>query len=1715
MDSLLSDMMRLDAPTFDEMTFNDSACIRTFIDNMCRKYEISNATSVAVPGENVTYGFIPLAISKCLYRQADIVVDGLVQGSFSPEYIPEIVVCDDHVDTMLFLKNTAYSNRVFLVKKGSLFYYKLMPFFFRMTGDLQPSMYNIRSACSALDFQTAEDDGFFRIMEYIETEGDLMWTQRANELGWNRPQAQALFENLVSVPVDSNQVVDHLFSKFEEVLNAPLFKTASVCKNLIGLILHLIQTCENPSSVGIAAFLYNLFTGMGNVLPGLVMKAVAFVTPYFSDESRGKPKAQGLMESYDLITGIIATIGTLISVVGLSQLPKKNIISDSITFAGTVGRAMVGVNALFKFLENNFVSVFDFLFEKIMGYPRGLSDLGSLEDEVRSFIEAVIKAVDKDKVDNFRSDEKYRSQLRSLRHRGNTLHNKCAKLKFTPKEMHVLTFYTRQVEKLCADLRIFGTDGGGPRPEPVVTHFFGASGCGKSHVPNFLAPWLVAELAKDDPSIMRSNLMKHVYYRNIEQEFWDGYCNQEIVVYDDFGQKKDQISSPNEEFMEVIRVANIAPYPLHMASIIEKACTYFTTKAVLLTSNSKSFNVQSLQHPYAFVRRLDLNFEVSVHPKYLNPYTQIIDEDKVKQAFGGPSEQIYMFTPYELKKVNANYTLSPIIDEYGNNVCYDFNTMAQIVTSKMRTKQTHSQERIDVMNQIFVKRIKEMAGVQSNGSDTDTNYETADQRPKRLRKRLAQMCLSQWEEFLYIFHYTGGVIDDFYDRSKFNDNHLKQVESVLETCKDFDSFWAFLADNPLEMFIPLIKEDMQNKVDFIFQFYSDEPIWMDYYDEGKFAERRTIWTKTKEMFAGFKARAATVLDTEWFKFLIGFVTGLTTIWGVYKLFTGIKRNVVESTVSGDSTTNVRPRVTIEANPSGDNVTSNRPVVVVEGNPSGDQVTHLKPKVVVESACTQALVDTNADQVINSAIYKNLYRIGDEQKGVANILFVAERFAICNWHVWDHLSARESITLFSPVASARGSGPTYKIPVKSVNVIRMLGSDGEEKDCVILEFPRLVQSHTSIIRHFVKSEDISKFNESRALLVGYARAGASPSIMTINRVNAVAKDQDFEYDYQVGNKLVVMKMRKYYEYFANTCSGDCGSVLVLTETKIQRKIAGLHVAGEMQSAFHNGVGYALSVTQQDLERALEGKTLISTPDYETHSRPFAHLLTQAPEGDFTLIGELEKPVSRPVKTDLRHSVIYGSVDVVKTAPSTLLPKKVDGEVVDPLRKGLEKCGKPCEFIDEDLLAMAADNFRPCIFPNTSDKLRKVLTYQEVIEGIPGLEYMAPMNRRSSPGFGWTDKTKGKIGKTKWLGDGEYIFDNAELKEAFDARERAALTGVRLPHYWVDTLKDERRPLEKVKSAKTRVFSVGQMDYIMLVRKYFLGFNAHVMSNRINNEIAVGINAYSIEWTVLASHLSRKGKKVIAGDFSNFDGSLNPQIMWKILDLINDWYDDGEQNALVRRVLWEDIVSSVHVFDKLVYQWNHSQPSGNPMTTVINSMYNSLSMRIVYCLMFGSTEGFVDYVSMVSYGDDNVVNISSAIIDNFNQETISEYYSKIGMTYTDESKGKNKTVPYRTLDNIEFLKRGFRKFQGRYEAPLTLDTVLEMVNWVRGTLDVRELCKINVVKACEELALHSKEVFEHWTRVMKIACRRVDLHPEIHSYENMKRIVNGRSTNLIDC
>lgn len=155
------------------------------------------------------------------------------------------------------------------------------------------------------------------------------------------------------------------------------------------------------------------------------------------------------------------------------------------------------------------------------------------------------------------------------------------------------------------------------RKEPLCIVFRGKSGVGKSYLMDTFKQALLKIADRYDDEI---DADASIYSRCKEQEFWDGYTGQPIVVFDDFGQAVDTPANPNLEFFELIRAVNIFPWNLHSANLNEKANNPFNAEFILLTTNLPIMDPKSIISRDALLRRLHLTVEVDIIPEVRKYY---------------------------------------------------------------------------------------------------------------------------------------------------------------------------------------------------------------------------------------------------------------------------------------------------------------------------------------------------------------------------------------------------------------------------------------------------------------------------------------------------------------------------------------------------------------------------------------------------------------------------------------------------------------------------------------------------------------------------------------------------------------------------------------------------------------------------------------------------------------------------------------------------------------------------------------------------------------------------------------------------------------------------------------------------------------------------------------------------------------------------------------
>jgi len=736
--------------------------------------------------------------------------------------------------------------------------------------------------------------------------------------------------------------------------------------------------------------------------------------------------------------------------------------------------------------------------------------------------------------------------------------------------------------------------------------------------------------------------------------------------------------------------------------------------------------------------------------------------------------------------------------------------------------------------------------------------------------------------------------------------------------------------------------------------------------------------------------------------------------------------------------------------------------------------------------------------------KNAVRLTADTSGKMNAAFVTGRTLLVPSHFLRSVVSEFTVqNPYNPV--------TTVVKLADCKISQLTDSTGKLVDLVFVTLSNKVPARPNLITAFASANALGKIQEGEICVSGFREVAGRLSLFDFHSPAFEWFTREKEYDNKAKTEVYRAHHSVWYE--VNTGPGDCGSLVYVKNPRITGKLVGMHVAG------NNGLGMAITITEEFLRRNLEAhvqkhsldtraivdaRVPFTTEGFDAAVASETPVDTLASAGDCLTLGTLRQPFVS-TKTQIRPSAIHGTFTPTM-APSHLRPFRNESGFVDPLRKGIQKVLGEQPNVDMELVDIAVNDVAQV--HDTTDT-RRVLTYEEAVVGVPGEEYFTPINRRTSPGYPY-NLDNPKQGKKHWFGeDDEYII-NEDVRTDVEELLDHCRNGRRGDVVYIATLKDERRALEKVRAGKTRVFEAAPMHYVIAVRMYFMAFISCVMTRRISNEVSVGIDPFSIEWTRMAHWLQRYGRGCIAGDFSNFDGSLLQEILWKLCDLINDWYDDGEENKKIRIVLWEELCNSRVLVDGELIQQTHSQPSGNPLTVIINSLYNQVIMRVAYleCKRragYPLVCDFRDCVGLQCYGDDNVLNVSKGVQKWFNQRTITEALKTVGATYTDEAKS-GEVVDMRELSNVSYLKRRFVEDEGHYWAPLELSVVKEMTNWIHGD-DRKFATEENVKSALHELAQHGPQVYGELSKVLRAACKEAKLQVRFPSWLEYEREARG--------
>jgi len=572
----------------------------------------------------------------------------------------------------------------------------------------------------------------------------------------------------------------------------------------------------------------------------------------------------------------------------------------------------------------------------------------------------------------------------------------------------------------------------------------------------------------------------------------------------------------------------------------------------------------------------------------------------------------------------------------------------------------------------------------------------------------------------------------------------------------------------------------------------------------------------------------------------------------------------------------------------------------------------------------------------------------------------------------------------------------------------------------------------------------------------------------------------------------------------TDMGDCGS-LMIADSPVGPIILGIHALGVNTSIASVNISCDFIESYLDHNHKLPvqcGEPMLSAPGYDRqlsdlHKKsPIRYIQTGTANVYGSFLGFRPKHKSSVGPTYIQSEVLKRGYEVLHGKPV------MSGW--EPWRKALLDMVRPVTDINVNVLNHCVESFTNDILTKlTDDDLKKVHVYDTftAINGANGVLYVDKMNRNTSAGNPFKCSKKYFYEKIPSTSTCE---DPIEVSDVILSRSRNMednyKKGYRCMPNFCAHLKDEAVTFKKIHESKTRVFTGAPFDWSIVVRRYLLSIVKLIQSNRVIFESAPGTIAQSKEWDDIRNYLTTFGEDtLIAGDYGKFDKRMPSVMILAAFDIIKAICSKAgytDEDLLVISGIAEDTAFPLVDMNGDLIEFFGSNPSGHPLTVIINGLANSLYMRYCYTQLNPnkSCRDFQKNVHLLTYGDDNSMGVSKAC-PWFFHTAIKHVLHKIDIEYTMADK-EAISIPYIHIDSVTFLKRccRYEKELDVYVCPLDHDSINKMLTVcvASKTISAEHQSIAIISTAIREYFWYGKEVFEEKTKLLKEVVEACNLH-----------------------
>lgn len=518
-------------------------------------------------------------------------------------------------------------------------------------------------------------------------------------------------------------------------------------------------------------------------------------------------------------------------------------------------------------------------------------------------------------------------------------------------------------------------------------------------------------------------------------------------------------------------------------------------------------------------------------------------------------------------------------------------------------------------------------------------------------------------------------------------------------------------------------------------------------------------------------------------------------------------------------------------------------------------------------------------------------------------------------------------------------------------------------------------------------------------------------------------------------------------------GLCGAFIFAGD--LDKPLLGIHTAG-LGAA---GVGFSELLLAETFGTETRDVVDFVTPNMEVNPELYQ------PSGPHVAVGHLppDMGVIVPSKTRICPSKAFGLFET-RTEPAPLHPS--DPRLPpdsSPLELGVEKRCDLVKGFPNKFVQIAVEDVKNMILSKCKPVRAKVdeLSVAQAVEGIKGIRGMEPLELKTSEGYPWVKMRPKGFSDKRWLFDmddqGAYPKCNGvskDLQDVLDLKRDMRVRRVVPATYFTACLKDARILKEKCSiPGKTRLFEMSPVDMTIAQRQCFLDFYAAYMNNRRECEHTIGINVNGPEWSLLAEDLYSFSPYILGGDYSAYGPRLPLEILHYAWDIKTAWMmrhysGNGDREPFFNNIMTMkyECLNSLLVVGRYVMRALGGMHSGNVATVILNSLCNSIMVRIAYLGImdkenrkYSNMTHFHKFVKMFSNGDDLIVSVKEEIINYFNNVSIAEFFKEFGIKYTC-SKKDVEILPFESLFEVSYLKCNFKPHpERRYQWLAALDRV----------------------------------------------------------------------------